>query len=84
VAFVDLAFPENGVVLRGCHLHRSPTGKEWISWPAVETGRGYSSCAKFMATVEHTAWQQEALTAIGKFLAGVDTKDCGELPLMMP
>jgi hypothetical protein len=42
VAFVDLAFPENGVILRGCHLHRSPTGKEWVSWPAIETGRGYA------------------------------------------
>ena len=75
VAFVDLGFPENGVILRGCHLHRSPTGKEWVSWPAVETGNGFASCGKFMATVEHSVWQQDALAAIQRFLAGVDTKD---------
>jgi hypothetical protein len=85
IAFVDIALPESGVILKGCHLHRSATGKQWLAWPGVQTGRGFSACAKFMATVEHTAWQQEAPTAVGKFLAGVDTKDCGGgLPLLMP
>jgi hypothetical protein len=37
-----------------------------------------------MASTEHHEWQTEALAAINRFLSGIDTKDCGELPLMMP
>lgn len=83
--FVDISLPDSGIILRGVVLHQGAAGKRWVSWPATQTGRGYSACAKFMATVEHDAWQQSALAAIDSFVAGLDGVDAGghELPALL-
>lgn len=81
--FVDLALPSAGIVIRGAVLHRTPTNKRWLAWPAVQTGRGYASCFSFMPDTDRERWQAAAVAAIDRFIAGLDQKD-SEMPLLMP
>jgi len=83
--FADLTLPVAGITIKGVVLNCAPTGKRWISWPAVATGRGYSSCFSFMDGIDREAWQAAAVRAIDTFVAGIDaSEEGGELPLLMP
>jgi hypothetical protein len=81
-AYVDLALPDAGIVIKGAVVHLAPTGKRWIAWPAVPTGKGYASCFSFMATTERDAWQAAAVAAIDRFISGVDCVDAARSALL--
>jgi hypothetical protein len=79
--FCDLTIPAAGLTIKGAVLN-STASRRWISWPAVETGRGYASCFCFTATVDREQWQAAAVQAIDEFCAGADAGG-HELPVLL-
>lgn len=81
LGFANLDLPGVGITIRGVVLNAN-SNRRWISWPAVETGRGYASCFAFMPQTDREAWQAAALSAIDAYTRTA-TEDNGP-PLLMP